>query len=377
MSNLEVLFHIPQHIAAGLGSGVFQRIGGVIVERDSKQVVAWLRDGIGHQNNPDAPRLFSQAITGMSATGQVLNLALTGITLVTTMRRLDQLSQQIDALSEIVRSEFKRERDARFKRALQSARDAFESNHAANRENAAQRAIDSLYEAREQLLEDFRAILQSELTFDRLQVAQHYLVRALYAETSRIRCYLINDETELAKKRLSEDLSALEQASQELIRAWLGAYPAAYLHRDVPADDMRRFMHIQRWLYGDDASTTSDEVEIFLQIIDQLRGDFWNQTALQNSNADVLKQIADSPLVRRIRGQQPVEAEDRVKVFAERLNNAELIIENTERLRGFEYELRSMRLSVDAWDHLISEEDLNQYGIGIIIDSDMAQAYQA
>lgn len=377
MSNLEVLFHIPQYIEAGLSTGIFQRVGGVIVEHDSKQVVAWLRDGIGHQNNPDAPRLFSQAVTGMSATGQVLNLALTGITLVTTMRRLDQLSQQIDALSEIVRSEFKRERDARFKRALQSARDAFESNHAANRENAAQRAIDGLYEAREQLLEDFRAILQSELSFDRLQVGQHYLVRALYAETSRIRCYLINDETELAKKRLSEDLSALEQASHDLIKAWLGSFPAAYLHRDIPGDEMRRFMRIQRWLHDDDPGTTVDDAEIFLQIIDQLRGDFWNQTALQNSNADLLKQLADSPLVRRIRGQLPAEAEDRIKVISERLNNAEVIIENIERLKGFGYELRSMRLSVDAWDRLISEEDLNQHGIGIIIDTDLLHAYQS
>lgn len=377
MSNLEVLFHIPQYIEAGLGTGVFQRIGGVIVERDSKQIVAWLRDSLQYQENTDAPRLFSQAVTGMSATGQMLNLALTGITLVTTMRRLDQLSQQIDALSEIVRSEFKRERDARFKRALQSARDAFESNHPANRGNAAQRAIDNLYEAREQLLEDFRAILQNELTFDRLQSAQHYLVRALYAETSRIRCYLINDETELAKKRLREDLPTLEQASQDLIRAWLGSYPAAYLHRDVPTDEMRRFMEIQRWLHGDNAATTADDAEILLQIIDKLRVDFWNQTALQNSNADLLKQLADSPLVRRIRGQQPAEAEDRMRVISERLNKAELIIENTERLRGFEYELRSMRLAVDAWESLISEEDLNQHGIAIIIDTNMAQAYQA
>jgi len=49
MGLLHVLFEIPAHLQTGLSSGVLERVGGVIRDAASKQVVAWLRDGVTTQ----------------------------------------------------------------------------------------------------------------------------------------------------------------------------------------------------------------------------------------------------------------------------------------------------------------------------------------
>jgi hypothetical protein len=45
MGQLQVLFEVPRFIEHGLSTGTFQRVGGVIVDSSSRQIVAWLRDG--------------------------------------------------------------------------------------------------------------------------------------------------------------------------------------------------------------------------------------------------------------------------------------------------------------------------------------------
>ena len=45
MPQIEVMLELPVKIAQGLASGQLKRVGGVIVDAASKQVVAWLREG--------------------------------------------------------------------------------------------------------------------------------------------------------------------------------------------------------------------------------------------------------------------------------------------------------------------------------------------
>ncbi|MBZ0286511.1 MAG: hypothetical protein K8I30_02775, partial [Anaerolineae bacterium] len=198
MSNLEVVFEVPRHIEAGLSSGLFQRVGGVIVESTTKQVVAWLRDGgvdtvrdvvssvpsplaiimtaarigvslIDGKLTRDSIQQVSEqvagvsrqvqtvtAITAFTATGQVVNLALAGVSFVATMHRLDRLSEEVSKLGAAVHAEFARDRDLRFKKALQAARDVFETSSVDHRNRAIRDAVDGLYEARENFLMDFR-----------------------------------------------------------------------------------------------------------------------------------------------------------------------------------------------------------------------------
>ena len=48
------------------------------------------------------------------------------------------------------------------------------------------------------------------------------------------------------------------------------------------------------------------------------------------------------------------------------------MIENYERMIGFDLELRSLRLSFKEWEQLVPEDQLNTTGMGIVFDSETA-----
>lgn len=68
-STVDVSFLLPDRILEGLASGEFERIGGVIRRTDTKQVVAWLKEGAPVK---EAART---AGSGLLVAGQVLSLA--------------------------------------------------------------------------------------------------------------------------------------------------------------------------------------------------------------------------------------------------------------------------------------------------------------
>lgn len=147
MSSLEILFEVPRWIETGLSSGAFKRVGGVIVESASKQVVAWLRDGgavdtvrtvtdvasavpsplsiimnvargavtlldghltrqavgeVGKQVAEVGAQVetvrqissYAATISTFTAAGQVLNLAVSAASFYVIMQRLDRLSEE-------------------------------------------------------------------------------------------------------------------------------------------------------------------------------------------------------------------------------------------------------------------------------------------
>lgn len=398
MGSLSVIFDVPRAIEIGLATGTLERVGGVIVDATSRQVVSWLRDGsmieqavnIGTGLPTPLGVILTAARTALSlydgkltrdaiaevshqvqtvttiasftATGQILNLALTAATFRAMMRRLDQLTDEVARLGELVQGEFQRERDTRFKMALQAARDVFESE-ATLRENAMRSAVDGLYEARENFLIDFWRVLERERTTDNLLMAQHYLVRAMYAEVSRVRCYLASDQAELARRRLIEDKPQFEKGVQELVRAWLGEKPAIYFHESVSPENLDRFVQVQRWLYRFE-NADLDTSRVLFQIIDQIRPDFWKTELIQDEYDNVIGQLA----------RRPVRTFDkRMERLTGNLNYAEAAVENYERLKGFELELRSMRLEFSEWNRLVSEDDIAQHGLALVVDDAMLE----
>lgn len=51
---MPVEFDVPQHIEQGLVNGQLERVGGVIRDTESKQIIAWLREAQSlTENNPD------------------------------------------------------------------------------------------------------------------------------------------------------------------------------------------------------------------------------------------------------------------------------------------------------------------------------------
>jgi hypothetical protein len=43
--NINVLFDVPALVAQGLRNGALERVGGVVRDSNSKQVVMWLQEG--------------------------------------------------------------------------------------------------------------------------------------------------------------------------------------------------------------------------------------------------------------------------------------------------------------------------------------------
>lgn len=386
MGDLQVLFYVPRIIQAGLASGQLERVGGVIVDSNTRQIVTWLRDssiaetafnGIMSSANPlngilnaatTAVTLYDnhltrQAINTLTASvnmlaqvtvgGHLLNLALTATTFHLIAKRIDKLSEQIDELGQKISEEFNRERDMRFKVALQAARDVFDAENIDLSKGAVRSAINGLYEARENFFKEFQSSLESAKIPEQLLLAQQYLMRAFYAETSRIQCYLKAGDIQLAITRLREDKHRFEEAVYELINHWKGTYPAIFFHSDVPSDNLDRFLNVETWLR---TKSYRKDPRILFDIINDYRDNFWNIDILENN------------IMKHLTFKGSTISETRNKQLAHNLLQAEIMIENLERFYGFELEISEMRLSVEEWNHLIDEEELAEHGTSIIVD---------
>ncbi len=414
MGTLQTVFEVPKFVEVGLSTGQYQRVGGVIVESGSKQIVTWLRDSQnigsvvnsalgnlnplkiifqaadtalklydGHLTREVVDTLSEQVqvnhlevlnalsatqqsiqslmgITLLTSTGHIVNLAVSTATFAIIIKRLDKLSNEIDDLKRIIMAEFQRNRDIDFKKALQSARDALEGQGKI-KDSATRSAIDGLFVAREHFLEDFDKSLADATHQDNLLLAHQYLIRAIYAEISRIRCYLVGGDRDLAQKRLTEDIALLRSRTNKLIKLWLGETPAIYFHKDISAHNLDRFLRVQQWLKG----VEGHDVRAIFEIINDARPEFWNQRIL--SSGSILTDLTSNlPLVGN--------KEPRDVILSKRLSQAEILIENMDRLYGFEIEMRTMRLSLDEWESLVDTEKLDEYGAALIFDSDVAQS---
>jgi hypothetical protein len=347
MTTLEVMFEIPKHIATGLSLGTMERVGGVIRDTSGKQVVAWLRDGIELDTTSQALQAVgatTQALSKLAGTGIVLNLALSGASLVATIQRLNQLSSEIENLH----AEFDRDRDTNFQSALETAHDALKASRPETRGHLAMAAVDRLNEAKINFLKDFQDALTTNP-----QVAQHYLIRAMYAVISRIRCYLEIEDINLARESLDNDLGQFRIHAHKLVESWLGEHPAIFLHKDAEDIEVEQFIQIQKWLKQVDVLGTQDVIAL----IQELRRDFWNQDIMDS----VFSDIAD-----RIRGKRILRLNDRI---SESLAQAEIVIENYRHLEGFHDELRYLRLtgqSFNAWRHE-NEDKITDTGWGLFV----------
>jgi hypothetical protein len=410
MGVLEVLFEVPAFIEHGLSSGALERVGGVIRDVASKQVVVWLRDGnlvetalqtanplsgvmqaaqlassvydkymtrqmissVGSQitanhaatmtalNSLGASVQMVTAISSLTLGGQLLNLALSGATLVTINRRLGEMKQQLEGMEAKLLAEFEQDRVVDFEGAISAANDFFEGKKEETRGAAYRSAVEGLEKARKHFMLNFEKALEKAPSRNHLVLAQNYLIRAMYAETLRIRCYWAMEEDEIARKRFREAMPIFQLGVERLIRVWLGKKSGVYFHKDVPNYNLARFLRIQQWLRG---VSVGDNPLVMFEILDEMRSQFWD--------ADVLEKNIVDKVARR----EGISTDTNLRL-ANNLFQAELLIENFERLLGFELEMREARLSFHEWENLVSEEDLTEHGAALIIDSDILQRLQ-
>ena len=222
---------IPDAVQISIDRGVFERVGGVIREVLTGQIIAFLREK-GINADTLAPLLTiggSAVTTSASAAFGVLNLSLATMGFALVPKRIDgiqhRLQQTQDRLAKLDQkidlSFF-----ANLCAALDLAHDAFSLGRAENRDSRpARQSVDCLAEARHY----YSAIATSTLNASGPAV-DAYLATLTLTSVAEARCYLELEELNRASQRLKTASAVILPHVRGHVTALLTPNPAAYLH---------------------------------------------------------------------------------------------------------------------------------------------------
>lgn len=377
---LKVYFELPAQIAVGLASGRLERVGGIIRDAASKQIVAWLREsGKLVFSEPDVTAGFLQVLQRGSgglaavATG-VLDAAVTArshhllIREMHVIRRLSNLAvvtgvlnlglgaisfvtmvHNANHIANLVKSEFANVQTIQLKSVIEYL--GLIKNLSPDRQDlASEFAVLPLLKARTNLLRDLDELLGAgKLTLEQTQSAIHCLVTTMQLDILHVRSYLDTDQMPAAKSRLKDCVRDYRSHVRIFVEKLLGEFPAMYFHKDVSTEDFQRYLLIEEWLRGTDFA--------LLKLIEERRTEFWNEDAINSFSPNFLaKFVSDKPI-------------DHLTA----LTMAELLIEYLQRLEGYELEIATLRMSVQEWDRLT---DLKEHDFAAIVDLEMLDELQ-
>jgi len=231
MTPLNVVFDLPAALANGLQNGAYERVGGVIRDSNSKQVVAWLREGgSGVVSQPPLPKLplgeAAQLITPMLSAVN-LGVSVAGFAVVIT--QLNQISDQIrliEAKVDRVSVKLDDQALAKLKAGVNACLNAVELGDANLRQQMAGQALTTLHEARQYFNQQvLRSAAKAEAT------SAEYVSMAFAALVAEVQTYLQLDEGEKAARTLRQGLNDLRPGLTQLMNAVLERR-AVYLRPD-------------------------------------------------------------------------------------------------------------------------------------------------
>jgi hypothetical protein len=101
MTSLTTTFRLPEPIAAKLAAGVYERVGGVVRDTQTKQVVMWLRE-TGQTNH--LPGAIPSVLSSLGAMASLLNLGVSTMGFVLILQRLESIERQIEYLGDLIKS---------------------------------------------------------------------------------------------------------------------------------------------------------------------------------------------------------------------------------------------------------------------------------
>lgn len=244
MNAVQVAFQIPEYIAQGLSSGAYERVGGVVREVGSKQVVAWLREAY-ETSQPALSSVVSSSPVGIVSS--VLNLAVSTTGFVIVLKRLGIIERQLEQSQEILQAlDYKIDLSfyANFRAALDLAMNAFTMTNPETRKMSAMQAVNRFLEA-----EHHYTKLTDREIGNGSQVADEYLSTLCLAYVTEARCYLELDEIDTARRRLQEGAATLRPRFTKHVNSLLTSNPAAYLHPSLKEQvGLKRLTRIYQWL---------------------------------------------------------------------------------------------------------------------------------
>lgn len=343
---IRVEFEVPDDIALGLSSGALERVGGVIRFADSKQVVAWLREGGSMSRNVTSgmnllPSLLR--VAGMNAktvavvagavtiAGPLLDVAITAFTIHYFTERIRALEKKIERIYDRVDRRFDRDESAELQTALRIADALLDTEDLDSRRAKANSVIVRLIKAEELLFMD----LDDALKGRRRRKAQVLIDTIASVNMLAARCYFSVDDEKNAISGLEKSLNALKPRVDQLVKSLVGKQPAVYFHRSVSDDYLDRYIQIEAWLYGDE--------DVWERVIKKARRRFWNEKAIRRLFRTARRFLYTWPKLRK----KPF--------YINTIPRAELVIEDFQRFESFALDLQSPERSARDLENLSEE----------------------
>jgi len=253
--NLDVTFDVPKHIALGLLSGKYERVGGVVREMGTKQVVAWLREGYNASNQVLSTVLSPSTLSATASTAlslanpviSVLNLAVSTMGFLIIKNRLGVIEHQLEQAQGVLQTiDYKIDLSfyANFRAALDLACNTFTMTNSETRKMSAMQAINRFLEAEHH----YTTLADIEINNGSL-VADEYLSTLCLAYVTEVRCYLELEELDTARSRMQEGVAALRPRFEKHVNTLLTSNPAAYLHPNLKEQvGLKHLTKVYQWL---------------------------------------------------------------------------------------------------------------------------------
>lgn len=354
-TTLGVKPEIAGKVIAGLNTGIYERVGGVIRSTvGKKEVVAWLRD-ISEGQSIDATVLSRLGpLLPLNVATSVLNLSITAIGFAVVLMRLKSIEDQLAKISTILAG-INRKLDlsfyANFRAALDLANTAFSMRDDRNRRINATQAINRFLEAEHYYL----GMLDHELQVGSPAVSP-FLSTIFLAYVSTARCYLELDETETAWRHFQEGETALSSRVKQYYDSIIGVNPAIFLHPALAdAVSLERLTRLQR--HYDSTLTESS-------VFESLRKSIWDTASqnpeawlqrlpasIWNHNVDSLKKLDP----RRLSGNGENMLKKALPRLPEALSQVEIAQESLSCIKGYGIELRYLmdhNITYSAWQQI-------------------------
>lgn len=219
--NLNVVFDVPALVAQGLMNGSLERVGGVVRDSSSKQVVMWLQEGGSEVSKAlvQPPLAGVQALATASSLLSAANLGVSVAGFAVVLQQLNRISEQIKAVeAKVDRANHKLDDGwlAKLKAGINACQNAVELQNPSLRIQMAGDAINLLHEARHYFNQ--QAIRSAG---DAEAASADYVGLAFVALAAEVQAHLQLDEGEKAARTLRQGLDDLRPALTQLMNAVL------------------------------------------------------------------------------------------------------------------------------------------------------------
>jgi hypothetical protein len=410
MPPLKLTFDIPAHIVEGLVNGTLERVGGVVRDASTKQVVMWLRDTATNTISSGGIPSFDpvtgvlnlvmkavntgisingfkavnqrldlmQGILTVTSAASILNLGVSVIGFALILQRLKEIEKNLQKNQELL-TKIDQKIDlsfyANFRAALDLADHAFTMSKEENRRSSALNAINRFLEAQHIYLDYADKELEKDDRSIRPQIVKDYLSTLCLAYIAESRCYLELEEFETAAKRFREAKKQIHTRIGKYVDALLSSNPSIYLHPSLKEEiDLTRLTKIYQW-----KNPELNENSVFDLVRDNIN---WKELNINNLGVLVAAALPDLNLFNAIKSLPLIsepkivtkfkEERDRIDAIIKKLlffmSEMESLIETDRRFEGYEIEVKALsKLGINfyEWLNLQPEESISQ-NTGII-----------